>query len=122
MVFMYAKTPRVLSRHKDVQDELERVVFEIAVRAEEILVQHRADGDSSIEVEEGDVDKYIVLSDERGQKAALSIEYGREAYTVTRKDRFGNEFEAEVPAMDGLYVLATASGLPKKRKGKVKLD
>ncbi|MGW6745417.1 DUF5403 family protein [Streptomyces sp. NPDC055025] len=119
---MYAKTPRILSRHQDVQDELERVVFEIAVRAEEILVQHRADGDSSIEVEEGDVDKYVVLSDERGQKAALSIEYGRAAYTVTRKDKFGNEFEVEVPGMDGLYVLATASGLPKKRKGKVKLD
>ncbi|QXE37123.1 DUF5403 family protein [Streptomyces sp. GMY02] len=122
MVFMYAKTPRVLSRHQDVQDELERVAFEIAVRAEEILIQHRADGDSSIEVEEGDVDKYVVLSDERGQKAALSIEYGRAASTVTRKDAFGNEFEVEVPGMDGLYVLATASGLPKKRKGRVKLD
>ncbi|MYV51856.1 DUF5403 family protein [Streptomyces sp. SID3212] len=122
MVFLYANTPRVLSRHRDVQDELERVVFEIAVKAEEILVQHRADGDSSIEVEEGDVDKYVVLSDERGQKAALSIEYGRSASVVVREDRHGNKFLATAPEMDGLYVLATASGLPKRRKGKVKLD
>jgi hypothetical protein len=121
MAVMYPKTNRLVARHKDVQDELERVTFEIAVRAEEILVQHRADGHSQIEVEEGRIDKYVVLSDERGQKAALSIEYGRQAYTVKRQDRYGNEFEVEIPAMDGLYVLATASGLPKKRKGKVKL-
>ncbi|MEU5902164.1 DUF5403 family protein [Streptomyces venezuelae] len=122
MAYMYEKTNRVLARHQDVQDELERVTFEIAVKAEEILAQHHVDWHSRIEVEEGRIDKYVVLSDDAGQKAALSIEYGRKAYTVTREDRDGNEYEVEVPATDGLYVLATASGLPKKRKGKVRVD
>ncbi|MEU6959594.1 DUF5403 family protein [Streptomyces chrestomyceticus] len=116
------KLTKVIAQNEGVQAEVEARTFEIAVRAEEILKQHRADGHSQILVEEGKVDRYVVLSDDRGQKAALSIEYGREAYTVTRKDRYGNEFEVEVGEMDGLYVLATASHLPKKRKGKVRLD
>ncbi|MFI9228983.1 DUF5403 family protein [Streptomyces rimosus] len=116
------KLTKVIAQNEGVQAEVEARTFEIAVRAEEILQQHRADGHSQILVEEGKVDRYVVLSDDRGQKAAMSIEYGREAYTVTRKDRYSNEFEVEVGEMDGLYVLATASHLPKKRKGKVKLD
>ncbi|MGC4928076.1 DUF5403 family protein [Streptomyces sp. DT117] len=120
MAFMYANTNKVVARHADVRDELDRVTFEVAVKAEEILIEHRADGDSSIEIEEGRIDRYVVLSDDRGQKAALSIEYGRASTTVSRRDRHGNEFEVTVPEMDGLYVLARAAGLPKKRKGKVK--
>ncbi|MEU2854143.1 DUF5403 family protein [Streptomyces syringium] len=116
------KLTKVLALNEGVQDEIDRRTFEIAVRAEEILVQHRADGHAQIEVDEGTIDRFVVLSDERGERAALSIEYGRQADTVTRKDRHGNEFEAEVPAMDGLYILATAAHLPKKRKGKVKID
>ncbi|WP_372407208.1 DUF5403 family protein [Streptomyces luteireticuli] len=116
------KLAKMLALEDGVQAELTARTFEIAVRAEEILVQHRAEGHSRIEVEEGRVDRYVVLSDERGQKAALSIEYGRQEYTVTRTSRQGGEFEVTVPAMDGLYVLATAAHLPKKRKGKVKLD
>ncbi|QDP44216.1 tail completion or Neck1 protein [Streptomyces phage Celia] len=105
----------------EVQAELDRRTFEIGIRAEELLAQHRLTGDASIEIESGKIDRYVILSDDRGQKAALSIEYGRQAYTVTRKDKFGNEFEVEVGAMDGLYILATASHLPKKRKGRVRI-
>ncbi|WKU46745.1 DUF5403 family protein [Streptomyces sp. VNUA116] len=116
------KLSQVIALNEGVQAELTARAFEIAVRAEEILVAHRADGHSQIEVETGKVDRFVVLSDERGQKAALSIEYGRRESIAVREDKHGNKYLDVIPAMDGLYVLATASHLPKKRKGKVKVD
>ncbi|MCJ0870259.1 DUF5403 family protein [Streptomyces sp. AP-93] len=116
------KLTKVLALNEAVQAELDVRTFEIAVRAEELLVQHRADGHARIDIDEGRVDRFVVLSDERGQKAALSIEYGRQASVVVRKDKDGNDYLDVVPPMDGLYVLATAAHLPKKRKGKVKVD
>ncbi|GAB2329232.1 DUF5403 family protein [Streptomyces variabilis] len=122
MAHMYARTPHIVARHQGVSDALDEVAFEVAARSEELLVQHRAEGDAEIDIEVGRIDRYVVLSDDRGQKAALSIEYGRDAYTITRTDRDGNEFEVEVRPMDGLFILAKAAGLPKRRKGKVKFD
>ncbi|MFF3017113.1 DUF5403 family protein [Streptomyces sp. NPDC057939] len=116
------KIEKLMAVHDGVQAELDRRAFEIAVRAEEILIRHRADGHAEIDIEAGDNNRYVILSDDRGQKAALSIEYGREASVVIRKDKHGREHLDVVPEMDGLYILATASNLPKKRKGKVKLD
>lgn len=112
-------TNETIARHKGVQEELKKASFEIKVRAEELLIEHRQQNHAEIEWDHGDIDWYVTLSDERGQKAALSIEYGREAYTTTRKDSEGNEIEVEVGAMDGLYILARASNLPKKKKGRV---
>ncbi|MCP3755759.1 DUF5403 family protein [Streptomyces sp. TBY4] len=113
---------KILALNEAVQAELDVRTFEIAVRAEELLVQHRADGHAQIDIDEGKVDRFVVLSDERGQKAALSIEYGRQASVVVRKDKDGNDYFDVVPPMDGLYILATAAHLQKKRKGKVKVD
>lgn len=123
MAKVYLKTNKIVAQHSDVQAELENRAFEVGVRAEQILIEHRQDGHAEIDVEHGDIDYYVVLSDERGQKAALSIEYGREAgeYEV-RDPETGEMVTREYGAMDGLYVLATASHLPKKRKGRVKLD
>ncbi|MFI5863560.1 hypothetical protein [Streptomyces sp. NPDC051546] len=113
--------------------ELDNRTFQIAVRAETYLQEHqdyeeeveeetgvRADGHSFIDIERGKIDRYVVLNDERGQNAALSIEYGRAAYEVERTDKDGNTRTVEVGAMPGLYILARASNLPKKRKGRVK--
>ncbi|PHQ49473.1 hypothetical protein BLA24_25895 [Streptomyces cinnamoneus] len=116
------KIEKYVAVNEGVQAELTARAFEIAVRAEEILVQHRADGHAEIDVEAGDNNRYVILSDDRGQKAALSIEYGRAESVIVRKDRDGGKYLDVLPAMDGLYILATASNLPKKRKGKVKLD
>ncbi|MFE5663402.1 DUF5403 family protein [Streptomyces niveus] len=123
MAKVYLKTNKVVAQHADVQGELENRAFEVGVRAEQILVEHRQDGHAEIDIEHGHIDYYVVLSDERGQKAALSIEYGREAgeYEV-RNPETGEMVTVEYGAMEGLYVLATASHLPKKRKGKVDLD
>ncbi|MFF4701096.1 MULTISPECIES: DUF5403 family protein [Streptomyces] len=116
------KIEKYIAVNEGVQAELTARAFEIAVRAEEILVQHRADGHAEIDVEAGDNNRYVILSDDRGQKAALSIEYGRAESVIVRKDKNGGKYLDVLPAMDGLYILATASNLPKKRKGKVKLD
>jgi hypothetical protein len=68
------------------------------------------------------VDKYVILDDERGKQAALSIEYGRAESVVVRKRKDGSTYLDVMPASDGLFILARAANLPKKRKGKVHLD
>lgn len=104
----------------EVQDYLDFATFEIAVRAEELLLQHRQEGHAAIEVENGKVDHYVILSDERGQKAAMSIEYGRSGYTRTMVDKNGNQFQVDVGPMDGLYILHQAAHLRGGHKAKVK--
>ena len=96
------------------QAALHTDTLDIAWRAEKLLIEHHADWHSEIDVDHGDVDWYVILSDERGQKAALSIEYGRAAYVDP-------ETGEERGAMEGLYVLHRASNLPKRRKAKVKV-
>jgi hypothetical protein len=102
--------------------ELDNRTFEIAVRAEALLTEHRMEGDASIDVERGKTDRYVVLSDEAGQKHAMSIEYGRAAGEKEVRNKKTGEIETvSWGEMDGLFILATASNLPKKRKGKVHL-
>ncbi|MFD7738055.1 DUF5403 family protein [Kitasatospora sp. NPDC059800] len=100
----------------------EEKAFEIAVRAEELLLEHRLEGQAEIDIVKGDFDFYVVLSDEYGDKAALSIEYGREAGSKkVFNPKTGRRETVSWGAMEGLYILARASNLPKRRKGKVKL-
>ena len=87
-----------------VQDWLDEYIFEAGVKAEQELLDHRYEGDAFIEIEQGDIDRYLILNDERGQKAAMSIEYGREAYE--KEDKFGNK--RKVGAMEGLFILHNA--------------
>lgn len=123
MAKVYQRTPKIVAQHAAVQGELERRTFEVAVRAEQLLIEHRQDGHAEIGIEHGDIDYYVVLSDERGQKAALSIEYGRQAGQDIRVNKKTGELEVvEWSDSEGLFILAEASHLPKKRKGKVDLD
>jgi hypothetical protein len=46
--------------------------------AQGILNAHRHFGHSRIEIEEGETDWLVSLNDDRGQAAAISIEFGRE--------------------------------------------
>lgn len=110
-----------------VQEVLDEERFKVAARAEELLLQARqtsaySEGHSSIEVEDGHVDKYVILDDERGKAAAMSIEYGRAEQFVVRDDGEGQTYLDFIPAAEGLFILARAANLPKKRKGKVHLD
>jgi hypothetical protein len=113
---------KFIAQLPEVQAEVERRTFEIAVRAEALLLEHFYSGDAYIEIEHGDIDWYVVLNDEAGQKHALSIEYGRAAGEFERKNpKTGRMETVSYGAMDGLYILARASNLPKQRKGKVRL-
>ena len=92
-----------LAHFGPVQDELEDRVRAMAVQARAELAQHRHEGHAQIEVEKGDIDRYLILSDERGLRAAMSIEYGR-----------GPDDDGK-GAMDGLYILHHATGARVKR-------
>jgi hypothetical protein len=93
------KLEHLVAKTADVQDGLDDLVGGMALHAESLLDAHRDEGHAAIEVESGDVDRYVVLTDERGDKAALSIEFGR------KPDADGDG------GMEGLAVLRRAAGL-----------
>ncbi|MFG2923885.1 DUF5403 family protein [Streptomyces sp. NPDC048305] len=109
-----------------VQDEVWGRTFEIAARAEALLVQHRAEGVARIDMAKGDIDAYVVLEDtnrnntgsqKSSANSAASIEFGRSGYEVEVVDSSGEVVnEYEVGPMEGLYILTEASHLPKKRR------
>ncbi|ATI18635.1 hypothetical protein SEA_AMETHYST_13 [Streptomyces phage Amethyst] len=111
----------------EVQDEVDNRAFEIGVRAEELLLQHRVEGIAQIEIAKGDIDAYVVLTDangtnsKSGANSAASIEFGRSAYDVEVVDETGKVVdEYTVGAMEGLHILSQASHLPKKSGPRVK--
>jgi hypothetical protein len=110
-----------------VQAEIDERAFEIGVRAEELLLQHRVEGVAQIEIVKGDVDSYVVLADANGTNAksgansAASIEFGRAAYDVELVDENNKLVNMyTVGATEGLHILEKASHLPKKHGPKVK--
>lgn len=107
----------------EVQGEIWERTFEIAARAEALLVEHRAEGYARIDMAKGDIDGYVILEDvnrtnrKADANSALSIEYGRSAYDVEVVNSEGEVIRTyEVGAMEGLYILTKASHLPKKHK------
>jgi len=105
-----------------VQEVLEDKVTVAAAAASAALFEHRQDGHSTIEIDHGKVDWYLTLSDERGDKAAMSIEYGRAAGGRWVKDkRTGNPRWQSWGEAPGLFILHDAIGLTRKRKAKVKV-
>lgn len=114
MAKIYRSTPKRVAQHEGVQAALEARTFEIAARAEVELIRHRQDGHAEIDIEHGRVDWYVILSDERGQKAAMSIEYGRAGY-------IDPETGERYAAMDGLFILHRAAHLPKNAHPKIRV-
>ncbi|QJD50660.1 hypothetical protein SEA_ISSMI_14 [Streptomyces phage Issmi] len=117
----------VIARLDGVQAEVDNRAFEIGVRAEELLMKHRAEGVARIDIAKGDIDSYVVLEDANGTNSksnansAMSIEFGRSAYDVELVDETGKVVrEYTVGAMEGLHILEEASHLPKKHGPKVK--
>ncbi|MGW5130880.1 DUF5403 family protein [Streptomyces sp. NPDC004135] len=111
----------------EVQAEVDERAFEIGVRAEELLLQHRAEGIARIEIAKGDIDSYVVLTDANATNAkktansAASIEFGRAGYTVDVVDETGKVVDSyEVGPMEGLHILEQASHLPAKQRPKVR--
>ncbi len=91
----------LIAHQEKVQRDLDRRSNAMGLKAEGLLAIHRHSGHARILVEEGDIDRYIILDDSRGLDAAMSIEYGR------RGDEQGNGFSR------GTYILHDATGLPR---------
>jgi hypothetical protein len=104
------KLEKAMALQVDVQLELGLAANAMAGRASAELARHRDQGHSYIEVETGNVDRYVTLNDERGLKAALSIEYG--------KAPGYSELEDGSVAADGgspgLFILHRAAGIKVK--------
>ena len=105
-----------VSKHLTVQTYLDELTFAMLAQAQEGLVEHRRDGDATVERTHGAVDWYIVLSDERGQKAALSIEYGHGEYLRWVTPKNGDPYIVKVPATQPTYILTNATRIPKRQR------
>lgn len=99
------KIEKVIAVHATVQDRLDTEILQAATRAEAGLARHRKTGQAKIEVDEGRVDRYLVLVDEAGAGAAMSIELGHRSVTP------GGD---EVGYVEGLHILGDAMGLPRR--------
>jgi hypothetical protein len=109
-----------------VQEEVWERTFQIAARAEALLVQHRAEGIAQVDMAKGDIDGYVVLedknrtntgSDKASSNSAASIEFGRSGYEVELVNDQGQVVkEYEVGPAEGLFILTEASHLPKKQR------
>ncbi|MEU9605456.1 DUF5403 family protein [Streptomyces sp. NPDC048057] len=118
------KMSEVIASLPEVQDEIWERTFEIAARAEALLVQHRVEGVAKIDMAKGDIDAYVVLEDRnatnvrKSNNSAASIELGRGGYTVEVVNERGQVVnEYEVAPAEGLHILAEASRLPKRSRG-----
>ncbi|MEU9795062.1 DUF5403 family protein [Streptomyces sparsogenes] len=123
MAYIYRNTPKVIAELGEVQGEIWERTFEIAARAEALLVQHRAQGIARIDMAKGDIDGYVVLEDanrtnsKSGANSAASIEFGRNGYTVQVVNDQGQVVDTYVvPPAEGLHILEEASHLPKKQR------
>lgn len=111
------KTVNYAASHaRQTHTSVRRNTFKIGMEARGNLEQHRHAGDARIDIARGgrikhteDVDLLVVLSDERGLGAAMSIEFGREEGTTSS---WG--------PMDATNILHEASGLKGRGHGRVK--
>lgn len=71
------KLEKFLAKHKTTQAGLDEIAIARGEIAAAVLGAHRHEGDSYIEIESGSIDRYVVLNDEHGQGAAMTIEFGR---------------------------------------------
>lgn len=73
-----AQLERYLGFRKEAQDGLDKVANTIYGVAEATRLAHWDQGHSEILKESGSMDRFVVLSDERGLRAAGAIEFGRD--------------------------------------------
>lgn len=68
---------KYIAMHETVQDALDEFAFAALSRAQADLAAHHFEGHAFVELAKGRIDRYLILNDERGQRAAMSIEFGR---------------------------------------------
>lgn len=104
----FKNVEEVVARHVTAQEALDKHALKLGIKAEKLLNQRasKRSGDSYIDIEKGHVDRYVVLNDERGYGAAMSIEYGH-----------GPTNDNGTGSAPGLWILHDAAGLPRKFDG-----
>lgn len=90
-----------MARHPVVRADIRRRGKALQKRAAETLAGHRHAGHAAVEGFMGKTDYNVDLTDERGQGAAMSIEFGRRAGSTTLDD--GRVVKWGV--MEGLHIL-----------------
>lgn len=101
------KLEKLIGKHEDVQNRMDEVAEHIRRRATAELAKHEDTGDSYIEavgVGTKLPDRYITLNDERGQGAAMSIEYGR-------RPSYSEDGDLIDPGMEGIAPLRKAAAI-----------
>ncbi|WP_031513699.1 DUF5403 family protein [Streptomyces sp. NRRL F-5123] len=123
MATIYQRTPKLIAQLPEVQEAIWERTFEIAARAEELLVAHRYEGIAQVDIAKGDIDAYVVLEDTNvtnasgGANSAASIEFGRNGYNVQVVNDQGEVVsEYTVAPAEGLHILEDASRLPRKQR------
>lgn len=105
----FEEVDRTIARTETVQHELQREAEAGALIARDVMSWHRYSGDSRITgPRKGDIDWYVDLNDERGQKAAGAIEFGH-----TTKS---GEFVPGVGALHTAFNLKGGDEIKTKRK------
>ncbi|WP_144721237.1 DUF5403 family protein [Cellulosimicrobium sp. TH-20] len=74
------KVERVAAAHVKTRAAVRATADGMAGIARGVLAAHHHDGHAEILRLTGDIDAYVVLSDDRGMGAAMSIEYGRKGH------------------------------------------
>lgn len=97
-----------LAQFAPVHKAIEAETHAAGARAKAIHAGHRNEGDSFIETFTTDTDGYVVLNDERGLKAAMSIEFGRGAADPNDPNSANDPFP---DGTVGEFVLHRATGL-----------
>lgn len=95
-----------IAEHEGVQVALDGYGRRMFAKAKAIRAGHYKEGHAEIEFARGNVDRYIVLSDVRGRRAAMSIEFGRGP-----GDSPGDPFPN---GTQGTFILHRATGLAAK--------
>lgn len=110
---------KIMAYTPEAQRAVDEKAIMFGVKAERELMGHRETGNSSISIEKGKTDAYVIMSDRSTSKVntkgranlntALSIEYGRKKKTL-------EDDGVEQSYMEGLFILHKAFNLRDFRK------
>jgi len=103
------KFEKWLAYHPAVGGALRWSAIAVANQAKRNLAKHRFEGESSIGLEKGKLDYYVVLQDKNGTGAAWGIEFGRQGQP--RKGLTQLERYRKGGGMKGLRILRDAAGV-----------
>lgn len=98
------KLTKIIAYLPEMDAALDSAADEMTTIAKRQLGRHRFEGHSEILHLKGDLDHYVVLSDDRGYGAAMSIEFGRDGSLFSEDGK-------PITPMDPVAPLRTALGM-----------